>query len=206
VHGRVHHNYTEGNAFHWNWHVMQDPELLVGMLGGRDAALKRLTALFEEDPSKLSEAPPDVTGLIGQYCHGNEPSHHVIYFFSLLGRRDLAAKYIREVMDTQYGVEPDGLCGNDDCGQMSAWCIFASLGFYPFDPCGGEYVLGEAQLPSVSIDVGGGKKFRIKSETSGAASRAVKLNGRKLEGVKITHTDLMKGGTLRFVGGESSGR
>ena len=199
VHGKGHHNYTEGNAFHWNWHVMQDPGLLVRKLGGRDAALKRLTALFEEDPSKLSEAPPDVTGLIGQYCHGNEPSHHVIYFFSLLGRRDLAAKYIKEVMDTQYGVEPDGLCGNDDCGQMSAWCIFASLGFYPFDPCGGEYVLGEAQLPSVSIDVGGGKTFRVVSEVPGAASRAVELNGRKLEGVKIKHADVMKGGTLRFV-------
>ena len=199
VHGKGHHNYTEGNAFHWNWHVMQDPGLLVRKLGGRDAALKRLTALFEEDPSKLSEAPPDVTGLIGQYCHGNEPSHHVIYFFSLLGRRDLAAKYIKEVMDSQYGVEPDGLCGNDDCGQMSAWCIFASLGFYPFDPCGGEYVLGEAQLPSVSINVGGGKTFRVVSEAPGAASRSVELNGRKLEGVKIKHADVMKGGTLRFV-------
>ena len=100
------------------------------------------------------DAPPDVTGLIGQYCHGNEPSHHNIYFFSLLGRRDLAAQYIREVMDTQYQTTPTGLCGNDDCGQMSAWCIFSTLGFYPFDPCGGKYVLGEAQMEEISIDVG----------------------------------------------------
>ena len=98
---------------------------------------------------------------------------------------------------------PDGLCGNDDCGQMSAWYVFATLGFYPFDPCGGEYVLGEAQLPSISIDVGGGKMFRVVSETPGAASRAVEFNGRKLEGVKINHADIMKGGTLRFVGGKS---
>ena len=198
-----HCDYTEGNAFHWNWHVMQDPDLLVGLLGGKDAAVKRLEGLFNEDSSKSIGKVLDVTGLIGQYCHGNEPSHHDIYFFSLLGRRDLAAKYIREVIDTQYGVVPDGLCGNDDCGQMSAWYVFATLGFYPFDPCGGEYVLGEAQLPSISIDVGGGKIFRVVSDAPGVASRAVELNGRKLEGVKINHADIMKGGTLRFVGGKS---
>lgn len=203
IHGEGHHNYTEGNAFHWNWHVMQDPDLLINMLGGKEAALKRLYALFNEDPNKLSEAPPDVTGLIGQYCHGNEPSHHNIYFFSLLGRRDLAAKYIREVMESQYYPSPAGLCGNDDCGQMSAWYIFACLGFYPFDPCGGEYVIGEAQLPSISIDVGGGKKFTVASEAPAEASRAVGLNDRKLEGVKIRHSDITKGGTLRFAGGKA---
>jgi len=196
-------DYTEGNAFHWNWHVMQDPDLLVGLLGGRDAAVKRLEGLFNEDSSKSLGQVLDVTGLIGQYCHGNEPSHHDIYFFSLLGRRDLAAKYVREVVDTQYGVKPEGLCGNDDCGQMSAWYVFATLGFYPFDPCGGEYVLGEAQMPSVSIDVGGGRSFRVVSEAPGAASREVSLDGRKLDGVKISHADIMKGGTLRFVGGGS---
>ena len=201
VHGEGHHNYTEGNAFHWNWHVMQDPDLLVGRLGGRDAALKRLVGLFEEDASRLSEAPPDVTGLIGQYCHGNEPSHHVIYFFSLLGRRDLTAKYVREVMETQYFATPTGLCGNDDCGQMSAWYIFAAMGMYPFDPCGGEYVLGEAQMEEVSIDLGGGKSFRSASAAPGAASREVTFDGRRLDGVVIRHEDVVKGGTLRFEGG-----
>ena len=196
-----HCDYTEGNAFHWNWHVMQDPDLLVGLLGGKDAAVKRLEGLFNEDSSKSADKLPDVTGLIGQYCHGNEPSHHDIYFFSLLGRRDLAAKYIREVVDTQYGVAPDGLCGNDDCGQMSAWYVFAAMGFYPFDPCGGEYVLGEAQMKEIAIDVGGGKTFRVVSDFPGAASGAVELDGRKLDGVKINHADILKGGTLHFTGG-----
>ncbi len=200
VHGKIHHNYTEGNAFHWNWHVMQDPDVLVRMLGGRNAALKRLTGLFNEDPSKLSEAPPDVTGLIGQYCHGNEPSHHVIYFFSLLGRRDLAAKYIKEVMDTQYGVEPDGLCGNEDCGQMSAWCVFASLGFYPFDPCGGEYVLGEPQLPEIAVKVGDGRVFRVRrgGGVDATYSETVKLGPAFVNGFTIRHADVMAGGELVF--------
>ena len=196
-------DYTEGNAFHWNWHVMQEPDLLVGLLGGKDAAVNRLEGLFSADSSKSAGKVLDVTGLIGQYCHGNEPSHHDIYFFTLLGRRDLAAKYIGEVMETQYQATPTGLCGNDDCGQMSAWYIFACLGFYPFDPCGGEYVLGEAQLPSAIIDVGGGRTFRVVSEAPGSASRFVELNGSKHGGAEISHADIMEGGTLRFVGGKA---
>ena len=196
----AHCDYTEGNAFHWNWHVMQDPQLLVGMLGGREQALRRLEGLFNEDSNKGVGAIPDVTGLIGQYCHGNEPSHHVIYFFTLLGRRDLAARYVKEVMDTQYGIEPDGLCGNDDCGQMSAWCIFASLGFYPFNPCGGEYVLGEPQLPEVAVKVGESRVFRVVRGGGAEASysESVKLDGADVKGGVIQHQDVMNGGTLRF--------
>lgn len=200
-----HCDYTEGNAFHWNWHMMQSPELIVSLLGGRVVALKRLEGLFNEDSTKGVGAIPDVTGLIGQYCHGNEPSHHVIYFFTLLGRRDLAAKYIREVMGTQYGTTPDGLCGNDDCGQMSAWYIFSAMGIYPFDPCGRGYVLGEAQMKEISFDVGEGRRFRVVSDAPGAVSRAVELNGRRLDGVVIRHEDVMKGGTLHFAGGVVSG-
>ena len=198
-----HCDYTEGNAYHWNWHVMQDPDLLVGLLGGRDAAVRRLGTLFTDNSKKGLDAIPDVTGLIGQYCHGNEPSHHNIYFFSLLGRRDLAAQFIRQVMDTQYQTTPTGLCGNDDCGQMSAWYIFSAMGLYPFDPCGGNYVLGEAQMEEISIDVGGGRRFRVVSELPGEVSASVELNGRKLDGVTISHNDIMKGGTLGFVGGTS---
>ena len=147
----AHCEYTEGNAFHWNWHVMQDPDLLIEMLGGKEKALPRLEELFTLDSKKGTDAIPDVTGLIGQYCHGNEPSHHVIYFFTKLGRPDLTKKYVHEVMATQYGVTPDGVCGNDDCGQMSAWYIFGALGYYPFDPCGGEYVPVESPFKKCVI-------------------------------------------------------
>ena len=198
-----HCDYTEGNAYHWNWHVMQDPDLLVGLLGGRNAAARRLETLFTDNSKRGLGAIPDVTGLIGQYCHGNEPSQHNIYFFTLLGRRDLAARYVREVMDTQYGTTPTGLCGNDDCGQMSAWYIFSAMGLYPFDPCGGNYVLGEAQMEEISIDVGGGKRFRVVSDLPGEVSASVAFNGRPLDGVAVSHADIVKGGTLGFTGGTS---
>ena len=199
IHGEGLHNYTEGNAFHWNWHVMQEPDRLIEMLGGKFAAAKRLEGLFNEDATKCPDDIPDVTGLIGQYCHGNEPSHHVVYFFSLLGRRDLASKYIREVMDSQYYPSPTGLCGNDDCGQMSAWYIFSAMGFYPFDPCGGEYVLGAAQLEETKLRVEGGE-FSVVREGEGDQ---VTLNGKPLDGVVVRHGDIVKGGTLAFVGGSA---
>ena len=191
--------YTEGNAFHWNWHVMQEPELLVKLLGGKAKAVERLVNLFNEDSSKSAGKLADVTGLIGQYCHGNEPSHHNIYFFSLLGRRDLTAKYVREVCETQYYVTPDGICGNEDCGQMSAWYVFSSLGFYPFDPCGGEYVLGESQFDEISIKTPNGKTFRITSDCAGKSDKKVMLNGKTIDRATINHKDVISGGTLRFV-------
>ena len=147
-------DFTEGNAFQYSWHVMHDVDGLVAAMGGRKAALKKLEALFTADATAAG-APPDVTGLIGQYVHGNEPSHHVIYLFSLLGRPDLTAKYVREVFDRFYLPKIDGLCGNDDCGQMSAWYLFSAMGFYPFNPCGGEYVIGAPQVPAAQVKVGG---------------------------------------------------
>ena len=221
IDGKGLHNYTEGNAFHWNWHVMQEPNLLIEMLGGKSAALKRLEGLFCEDSGRNEGELSDVTGLVGQYCQGNEPCHHDIYFFTLMGRRDLAAKYIGEVMETQYYPSPTGLCGNEDCGQMSAWYIFSAMGFYPFDPCGGEYVLGEAQLDEIKLRVGsdGVGEFRIvRGEVGDQSSSSredvifhsptptqnsnstlqLQLNSPTQT---IRHEDIMKGGTLAFVGG-----
>ena len=133
-------DFTEGNALQYTWHVLHDPMRLVELMGGRDAALQKLDAMFDESRGVSGEAVSDVTGLIGNYAHGNEPSHHLAWFYALLGRKDLAKKRIREICERFYRPVPDGLCGNDDCGQMSAWYVFACLGFYPFDPCGGEYV------------------------------------------------------------------
>ena len=133
-------DFTEGNALQYTWHVLHDPMRLVELMGGRDAALQKLEAMFDESRGVSGAAVSDVTGLIGNYAHGNEPSHHLAWFYALLGRKDLAEKRIREICERFYRPVPDGLCGNDDCGQMSAWYVFACLGFYPFDPCGGEYV------------------------------------------------------------------
>ena len=145
-------DFTEGNAFQYTWHVMQNPQGLIDAMGGRESFVKKLDSIFvRPDRVEGADCVVDVTGLIGQYVHGNEPSHHVIYFYPQVGHPEKAAERIREVFDKFYLPKPDGLCGNDDCGQMSAWYLFSAMGFYPFNPCGGEYVLGAPQLPKVTI-------------------------------------------------------
>ena len=199
-------DFTEGNAFQYSWHVMHDADGLVAMMGGREAALKRLESLFAAS-DVTGGAPPDVTGLIGQYVHGNEPSHHVIYFFTLLGRQDLTAKYIREVFDRFYLPKPDGLCGNDDCGQMSAWYLFSAMGFYPFNPCGGEYVIGAPQVPEARIRLGergmgnGEREFKVIAKNLSRENKYVKsvtLNGKPVTDWRIRHADITSGGELVF--------
>ncbi len=195
-------DFTEGNAFQYSWHVMQDPQGLVEAMGGRDKFLKNLDALFTA-PEKVEGQGfvSDVTGLIGQYAHGNEPSHHTIYFYSVMGRPDRTAERVRDVFDRFYLPKPDGLCGNDDCGQMSAWYVFSAMGFYPFNPCGGEYVLGAPQLPRVALTLPGGKKFTVFALNLSAKNKyvkSVKFNGKPVTGPTISHADILKGGELVF--------
>ncbi|MBQ0033089.1 MAG: GH92 family glycosyl hydrolase, partial [bacterium] len=197
-------DFTEGNAFQYTWHVMHDPEGMISAMGGKDAASAILQKLFKASET-VEGSPPDVTGLIGQYVHGNEPSHHVIYFFSLLGRPDLAARYVREVFDRFYLPKPDGLCGNDDCGQMSAWYLFSAMGFYPFNPCGGEYVIGAPQVPKARVKVKGeGEQWKLFTVVARGLSKenkyvkSVTLNGKPITDWKIRHADIMKGGELVF--------
>ena len=121
-------DYTEGNAWQYTWHVQHDVPGLIALFGGEKAFLNKLDSLFTV---KLETTQADVTGLIGQYAHGNEPSHHVTYLYALAGRPERTQELIREIFDTQYKNKPDGLCGNDDCGQMSAWYMFSAMGFYP---------------------------------------------------------------------------
>ena len=194
-------DFTEGNSWQWTWHVMQDPYGLIAALGGRDKALAKLLALFEQ-PEKTAESGfvLDATGLIGQYAHGNEPSHHVVYFFQFLGRGDRTAELVREVFDKFYLAKPDGLCGNDDCGQMSAWYIYSAMGFYPFNPCSGEYVLGAPQVACAKLKVKGGE-FRVVAKNLSRENKYVKsvaLNGKPVKGFTIRHADVVAGGELVF--------
>ena len=214
-------DFTEGNAFQYTWHVMQNPQGLIAAMGGCDAFVKKLDSLFSA-PSKTEGMGEvlDVTGLIGQYVHGNEPSHHVIYFYPIAGRPDKAAERVRDVFDKFYLPKPDGLCGNDDCGQMSAWYLFSAMGFYPFNPCGGEYILGAPQVERVTIKleriVGVGErtdKFHSPTRTQNSSSftviaknlsnenkyvKSVTLNGKPITDWKIRHSDIMSGGELVF--------
>ena len=194
-------DYTEGNAWQWTWHVLHEPEALVEAVGGRERAGERIVNLFtlEADESETGTCE-DVTGLMGQYCHGNEPSHHVIYLLPYVGRTARQAELVRAVFDEFYVAKPDGLCGNDDCGQMSAWYLFSAMGFYPLNPASGEYVLGAPQLPKVTLRVGNGY-FTVIAKNLSAANKYVKsvsLNGVPVEGFKIRHEDILKGGELVF--------
>jgi len=195
-------DFTEGNAFQYTWHVMQDVPGLVAAMGGRDKFVARLDSLFKA-PSKTEGMGEvvDVTGLIGQYVHGNEPSHHIIYFYPQVGHPEKAAARIREVFDKFYLPKPDGLCGNDDCGQMSAWYLFSAMGFYPFNPCGGEYVIGAPQVPKVSLKLATGRTFVITALNLSRENRYVKsvtLNGKPKADWKIRHEDVVAGGDLVF--------
>ncbi len=193
-------DFTEGNAFQYTWHVLQDVPGLVAAMGGRDAFVATLDRLFQA-PMQTAGASGDITGMIGQYVHGNEPSHHVIYFYPQVGEPAKAAERIREVIDAQYHIGPEGLCGNDDCGQMSAWYVFSALGFYPFNPCGGEYVIGAPQIPAATLRFANGKTFMMTAKNLSKANKYVKsvtLNGRPVSDWKIRHADIVKGGSLVF--------
>lgn len=195
-------DYTEGNAWQYSWHVPHDPEGLIELMGGNDAFISKLDSLFRINvQADVSGFVGDVTGLIGQYAHGNEPSHHVIYLYNLAGAKWRTEELVRNVFDEFYQPRPDGLCGNDDCGQMSAWYIFSAMGFYPVNTVNGEYVLGAPQVPGVTISLPGDKTFAIRSNNLSDKNKyvkSVKLNGVEINNSKITYDQIMQGGMLVF--------
>ena len=195
--------FTEGNAWQWNWFVLHDPRALIEMLGGNEKFVKRLDQLFRESSEVKSagRAVVDMTGLIGQYCHGNEPSHHVIYLYNFAGRPDRTRAMAREVCTTLYSSKVDGLCGNDDCGQMSAWYVFNALGFYPLNPASGRYELGAPLFDRATLRLPNGKTFSVVGAgdpAKNAGVKAISLNGQPLDRLYITYEEIMAGGELRF--------
>ena len=204
-----HGDYTEGNAWQYTWHVFQDPMRLAALMGGRERAIQKLDALFATPPVRpmVAGAAGDADSLeatfgqVGQYWHGNEPSHHIIYLYTVLGAPAKAQALLRRIATQCYRPTPDGLCGNDDCGQMSAWYLFTAMGFYPVNPCGGEYVIGAPQLPKVTLNLPDGKLFAVVAKNLSEKNKYVKsvtLNGRPAADWKVRHADIMKGGVLEF--------
>ena len=194
--------FVEGNSWQWTWHVMQDPEGLIGLFGGPAPTAAKLDAFFSttNEPAR-SGYVNDVTGYVGQYAHGNEPSHHIIYFYDFVGQPKKAQALVREVCETQYAPRPDGLCGNDDCGQMSAWLLFSTFGFYPFNPVGGVYALGAPQVPRAVLHLAGGRTLTIVAKNLSSTNKyvsSVTLNGKPLAKPFITHREVMAGGMLVF--------
>ena len=195
-------DYTEGNAWQYSWFVPQDVGGLVRSLGGDGKTVAKLDAMFDYDNSKLDYSyAEDIAGLIGQYIHGNEPSHHVAYLYDYAGAPWRTQARLKQIVDSQYKPTPDGLAGNDDLGQMSAWLVFTGLGFYPVTPASGEYAIGRPFVEGASIALPGGRRFTVIADGLSDAHPyvgAVMLNGRPLARTFIRHDEIMAGGELRF--------
>jgi predicted alpha-1,2-mannosidase len=196
-------DYTEGNAWQYVWQVQHDIPGLMHLMGGKKIFSAKLDSLFTMDSKVFGKGSTvDVTGLIGQYAHGNEPVHHVAYLYTLAGNPAKTQQYVRQICDEFYVNTPDGLSGNDDCGQMSAWYLFTAMGFYPVNPVDQHFVLGAPQLSKISIALPNGKTFTTEAQNLSVANKYVQsitLNGKPYTKEYITYSDIMNGGKLVFV-------
>lgn len=195
-------DYTEGNAYQYQWLVPHDLEGLVELMGGTEKTIKNLDYLFTVTEELEEGASSDMTGLIGQYVHGNEPSHHIIYLYTLLGHPEKAAPLLREVMETLYTNAPDGLSGNEDVGQMSAWYVLSALGFYQVDPSGGDFIFGTPMVDEATINLPKGKAFHITAKNNSKENiyiSKILLNGKKYTKPGISYEDIVSGGTLEYI-------
>lgn len=197
-------DFIEGNAWQYSWFAPHDVDGLVELMGGGDKFEQKLDALFSVETSSHESKPLDITGLIGEYAHGNEPSHHVAYLYAYVDRPDKTAEKVRQIMSELYTNQRDGLCGNEDMGQMSAWYLFSALGFYPVNPADGRYILGSPAVAEASIKLDNGKTFEVIALNNSAENiyvQSVKLNGKDYSEKHIEHQDIMNGGILEFVMG-----
>ena len=199
-------DYCEGNAWQYTWLVPHDIEGLQACFGGREKMLAKLDSLFTvSSVVEGEEVSPDISGMIGQYAHGNEPSHHILYLYTMLDEPGKTADRVREVLATLYSDAPDGLSGNEDVGQMSAWYILSAMGFYEVEPAGGRYWFGSPIFDKVTLDVPGGT-FAIVTENNSAANRYIRhitLNGEPYDKPYILHSDIMAGGQLVITMGDT---
>jgi len=200
-----HKDYTEGNAWQHSWFAPHDVRGLIDLIGGDAPFIAKLDSLFTSDTVIGGEnVAPDISGMIGQYAHGNEPSHHIAYLYSYAGAPWKTQERVREILETRYDATPTGLAGNEDCGQMSAWYVLSALGFYPVNPADGVYVLGSPVFPEATIELEDGGQFIIRADKASAENRYVQsaaLNGRPLTRSFIRHSEVMSGGTLELVMG-----
>lgn len=193
--------FSESNAWQYYWFVPQDIPGLIKTTGGEERFTQKLDSMFSLHPTEDDKLPIFSTGMIGQYAHGNEPSHHVAYLYDYIGKPSETQKLVRQILNEQYKNEPNGHCGNEDCGQMSSWYIFSSMGFYPVNAAQGTYMLGVPLFESAEINLPGGKKFNIKTSNftdENLFVANVKLNGEDLDRAYITHDEIVDGGELLF--------
>ena len=197
-------DYTEGNAWQYTFLVPHDVKGLINLFGSDKAFMSKLDSLFFVDGWAGDNASPDMSGMTGQYAHGNEPSHHVIYMYNYAGRPDKAAPLLRKMLNEMYLDQPDGLSGNEDVGQMSAWYILSSVGLYQVDPVGGRFVIGSPLFDKATVNVGGGKTFTVVAKNNSDRNiyvQSARLNGKTLKNSYIDFNDIRHGGTLELVMG-----
>jgi len=195
-------NFTEANSWQYSFFVPQDVSELIEIMGGEHKFEQNLDKLFSEDSKTTGRQQSDITGLVGQYAHGNEPSHHMAYLYNFIGKPYKTQKIVRKIMDEMYSDEPDGLCGNEDCGQMSAWFVFSSIGFYPVTPGSDEYIIGSPIFEKTVINLENGNKFIVKTKNPSKKNKyieSVRLNEKRYMKSYIKQGDIMNGGILEFI-------
>lgn len=194
-------HFTEANSFHYSFYVPQDITGFYELHGGKDKLAAKIDELFETQTEVGGRDMKDIDGLIGQYAQGNEPSHHMAYLYNFVGQPWKTQQRVRQIMDDFYTAKPDGLIGNEDCGQMSAWLIMSSMGFYPVTPGQPEYIIGTPWFPQMEVNLENGKVFKItapKVSKQNCYIQSVKLNGKEYTKSYILHSDIMNGGNLEF--------
>jgi len=199
---QVDNHFTEANSWQYSFYVPQDVNGLIDLHGGKENFAKKLDLLFSETSKTTGREQADITGLIGQYAHGNEPSHHIAYLYAYAGLAWKTQEMTHRIMNEMYNKTDSGLCGNEDCGQMSAWYVMSAMGFYPVCPGSGEYILGTPLFKKITIHLENGKKFIINAKGKSRQKfyiQSAKLNGQEYSKSFIKHSDIMKGGSIDFL-------
>ena len=198
----VNFNYTEANSWQYSFYVPQDISGFINLLGGKENLEKQLDKLFTAKNETSGRDQADITGLIGQYAHGNEPSHHMAYLYSFVNKPQKTQEKVRQILTELYTNTPDGISGNEDCGQMSAWFVLSSMGFYSVTPASNQYIIGAPLFPKATINLKNGKTFTIAADSISKTNKYIKsveLNGKNYPYTFLNHKDIVTGGTLRFV-------
>jgi predicted alpha-1,2-mannosidase len=200
-HSKKWRDYTESDPWETTFTVQHDPAGLIKTMGGSQAFVDKLDELFTTNSELPADAPPDIAGMVGQYAHGNEPCHHMAYLYCYAGAAHKTQDWVRKLLDLEYDDQPDGLAGNEDCGQMSAWYVISSLGFYAVDPVSGNYVFGTPLFDRAEVELGNGKKLVVEAKRSSAGDRYIRsvlFNGKPYTKLWFRHADIADGATITF--------
>jgi predicted alpha-1,2-mannosidase len=199
-------DYTESDPWETTFSIQHDPKGYIELFGGRQAFLDKLDALFTASSQLPADAPPDIAGMVGQYAHGNEPCHHMAYLYSYAGAPWKTQERIRSLLEMEYDNQPNGLAGNEDCGQMSAWYVLSALGFYAVDPVGANYVFGTPLFDHAEVDMGDGKRLIVEAHRRSPEDKyiqSVTFNGKPYERLWFRHADIVNGATIVFTMGSA---